>query len=214
MTDFAAARRTMVENQLRTYDITDHTVLTAFETVPRHAFVDERQSAIAYLDRELTARGGKARLLTPMVHARFVQEMNIKAGERALDVGGAGYGAAILAACGTKVVALESDAESARASLAAAGVSDIEVVAGDAGAGAPGKGQFDLIMVHGAAEIAPDSLLALLKDGGRLAIVMGHGRSGRATLFRRIGASFSHARVFDAAAPALAAFNRKSEFTF
>ena len=214
MTDFAAARRTMVENQLRTYDITDHTVLAAFETVQREVFVEGRQSAIAYLDRELTARDGKTRLLTPMVHARFVQALEIRPGETALDVGGAGYGAAILKACGAHVTAVETDADAARVALKTANVADVEVVAGDAGAGAPGKGPFDIIMVHGSAELAPESLLAQLKDGGRLAIVMGHGRSGRATLFRKVGKSVSRARVFDAAAPALPAFNRASEFTF
>jgi protein-L-isoaspartate(D-aspartate) O-methyltransferase len=62
MTDFAAARRTMVDNQIRTYDVTDQSCSGSFETVPREHFVAERQMRdFAYLDREQTARDGQTR---------------------------------------------------------------------------------------------------------------------------------------------------------
>lgn len=214
MTDVSAARNTMVSNQIRTYDVTDFAVLTAFETVPREAFVAEGQANLAYLDREVLARGGRSRLLTPMVLARMVQALDIVAGETALDVNGAGYGAAILAACGARVTALETDPESASASLAAAGVTGVEVVGGEAGEGAPGRGPFNVILVHGAAEVVPEALLAQLADRGRLMIVMGKGRSGRAMLFRKVGKAASGVRVFDAAAPAIPGLARVGEFAF
>jgi protein-L-isoaspartate(D-aspartate) O-methyltransferase len=214
MTDFAAARRTMVENQLRTYDVTDQTLLAAFETVPREAFVAPAQAAFAYLDREVLARDVSTRLLTPMVLARMIQALELNRGEKVLDVGGAGYGAALLNACGVEAVSLDRDPEAVKTSLSNAGVTGVTVVGGHLAEGAAAHGPFDAILVNGSAETEPTALLAQLKDDGALVIVIGHGRSGRARLFKRIGDKFSSARVIDASAPALAEFARKPEFAF
>src|SRR5271157_4663406 len=93
-------RLAMVNGQLRTGDVVDQEVLAAFLDAPR-----------AYLDRETPALGAKTRRLPrPLTLARMVQAAGVKAGDRALDVGGgSGYGAALLNFMGAKVVALESD---------------------------------------------------------------------------------------------------------
>lgn len=214
MTDFAAARRTMVENQIRTYDVTDQTLLASFSSVPREAFVAGTEKATAYLDRLQRARDGKTQLIPPLVVARMIQALELNAGEHVLDVGSCGYGAAVLAGCGVSVVSLENDAAAARAALAEAGIAGVPVVEGAASTPAIAGGPFDAIVVHGAAEVEPKSLLAQLKDGGRLAIVMGTGRSGRVMIFRRLGAVTSQARALDAMAPAMAEFARPETFTF
>lgn len=214
MTDFTAARRTMVDNQIRTYDVSDKVVLAAFETVPREHFVAERDAALAYLDREQTARDGQTRMLAPLVLARLMQALELVPGEKALDVGSAGYGAALLASAGLKVTSVEQNADAARGALSAAGISGVDLIKGDAGAGAPGQAPYDVILVHGAAEVEPEALLRQLRDGGRLGIIMGLGRSGRAMVFRRIGRHISGARAFDAAGPAVAELARKPEFAF
>jgi protein-L-isoaspartate(D-aspartate) O-methyltransferase len=214
MTDFAAARRTMVSNQLRTYDVTDQTLLAAFESVPREVFVAQGEGHKAYLDLEVNARDGKTRLMTPMVTARMIQALELNKGEKVLDVGSAGYGAAVLKACGLEAVALVADAAQARDSLAAAGAGDIPVVAGSYAAGAAAQGPYDAIVVHGAAELEPDGLLAQLKDGGALSIIMLTGKVGRVMVYRRVGKTFSKARAMDGMAPVLESFVRKPEFAF
>ena len=214
MTDFAAARRTMVSNQLRTYDVTDQNLLAAFESVPREAFVVDGQGTVAYLDREVTARDGATRLMTPMLTARMIQALELNKGEKVLDVGSAGYGAAILNAYGMSAVALVADAASAQAALAQAGAAAVPVVAGSYAAGAAAQGPYDAIMVHGSAELEPTGLLGQLKDGGTLAIVMTSGRVGRVMIYRRVGKTVSSARALDGSAPALAEFQRKPEFAF
>ena len=102
----------MVNSQLRTGGIVDKAVLAAFLEAPRQRFVAPEYESLAYLDRELPARGAKVRrLLAPMILARLLQAATVVPTDRALDVaGGSGYGAAILAAMGAKVVLLESDA--------------------------------------------------------------------------------------------------------
>ena len=214
MTDFAAARRTMVENQIRTYDVTDQKLLASFERVPREAFVDVSERATAYLDRPQWARDGKTRMIPPLVVARMIQSLELNAGEHVLDVGSAGYGAAVLKGAGQSVVSLEQDAAATRAALGEAGMGDIAVVEGSAASVAVPGGPFDAIVVHGAAEVEPDGLIGQLKDGGRLVIVMGIGRSGRVMIFRRLGKTVSQARAFDAAAPALGDLKLAEAFSF
>ena len=50
MTDFAPARRIMVDNQLRTSGITDRRLLTAMGEVPRELFVPPARRELAYID--------------------------------------------------------------------------------------------------------------------------------------------------------------------
>jgi protein-L-isoaspartate O-methyltransferase len=97
-----------------------------------------------------------------------------------------------LASAGLKVTSVEQDAGRRARRWAAAGI--IRCTASSRvtlSAGAPGQAPFDVILVHGAAEVEPEALLRQLRDGGRLGIVMGLGRSGRAMVFRRIGATVS-----------------------
>ena len=77
----------MVNSQLRTGGVVDKVVLAAFLEVPRQRFVAPEHESLAYLDRELPARGAKSRrLLAPMVLARMLQAAMVVAGDRALDV--------------------------------------------------------------------------------------------------------------------------------
>ena len=113
MVDMPTARRVMVDNQIRTFDVTDREVLAAFDVVPRDAFVAPGDKAIAYADRILTVGEASARraMLPPLILARLIQALQPVAGERALDVaGGFGYSAAILASIGLDTTAVETDA--------------------------------------------------------------------------------------------------------
>jgi protein-L-isoaspartate(D-aspartate) O-methyltransferase len=159
----------MVNSQLRTGGIVDKVVLAAFLDVPRQRFVASEHESLAYVDRELPARGAKfRRLLAPMVLARMLQAVTVAAGDRALDVaGGSGYGAALLVAMGAKVVLLESDAGAAEAAKAELH-NHVNVVAGPLDGGAAALGPFDLIVVEGAFGVLPDRLIALLADPDRL----------------------------------------------
>src|ERR1700730_10520805 len=142
----------MVNGQLRTGGVVDKGVLAAFLEVPRQRFVAPEHESLAYLDRELPARGAKfRRLLAPMVLARMLQAVTVAAGDRALDVGGgSGYGAALLAAMGAKVVLLESDAGAADAAKSEFhNHVSVTVVGGPLNSAAAALGPFDLIVVEG-----------------------------------------------------------------
>ncbi len=224
MVDMPNARRVMVDNQIRTFDVTNREVLAAFDQVPREIFVDARDRAIAYADRTLIVGEGTARraLLPPLILARLVQALQPQAGELALDVlGGTGYSAAILAATGVETSFLEADSgltALARAALAAAGakVNTLPAQSGisaSAGASLP-TASFDIILINGASEREPKGFFPLLKDGGRLGIVHRDGNAARALVYVKSGGHVSPRRIFDAQAAVLPGFSAEAGFVF
>ncbi|MCB0640967.1 MAG: protein-L-isoaspartate O-methyltransferase [Phaeodactylibacter sp.] len=220
MTDFEAARRVMVDRQLRTRDVTDHAILAAFAAVPREKFVPSGRRNLAYLDDDLPIRGanesGPARsMIDPVVLARMVQALRPDKDDVALVVGCAtGYSAGILSRLAGSVVALEADedlAETANTVLPEIGADNVAVVTGDLAAGYPGEGPYDIILFDGAVEKIPETFFDQLKGDGRLACVVGHGGAAALRLF---GASKGGEGrfVMNAAVAALPGFERQEAF--
>ncbi len=205
----------MVNSQLRTGGIVDKAVLAAFLDVSRQRFVASEHESLAYVDRELPARGAKfRRLLAPMVLARMLQAVTVAAGDRALDVaGGSGYGAALLVAMGAKVVLLESDAGAAEAAKAELH-NHVNVVAGPLYGGATALGTFDLIVVEGAFGVLPERLIALLADPGRLVGIDASSASSQAVVYEKNGGGMSRRVLFETKADVLDGFKPKMSFTF
>jgi protein-L-isoaspartate(D-aspartate) O-methyltransferase len=219
MTDFAAARRNMVDGQVRTADVTDLRIVSAMLEVAREQFVTPAMAGLAYLDLDVPVGEGGAgarRLLKPMVLAKLIQAAELGATERVLDVGCAtGYSAAILARIAGQVIALEQDAALARAAgEALAQQPNVAVVEGALTEGWPQAAPYDAILMEGATEIAPEKLLGQLKDGGRLVCVLGAGPGAKAYLYHRSGGEIGGRPLFDAAAPVLPGFVKPLEFAF
>ena len=217
MADYAQARRVMVDRQVRTADVTDLRIISALLEVPREVFVPAARRAIAYLDLDVPVNESGRVLLKPMVLAKLLQAADIGETDRVLDVGCAtGYSAGVLAKLAGDVVALE-DAALARGAgetLAQIGAKNLSVVSGALAAGWAERAPYDVIVLEGAAEVVPDSLLSQLKDGGRLVAVVGFGPMGKATLYRRAGGHATAQPVFDAAAPPLPGFIKPAAFVF
>src|SRR5271165_4507187 len=138
-------RLNMVNGQLLTGGIVNRAVLAAFLETPRERFVAPAYASLAYLDRDLPALGAKSRrLLLPLTLARMLQAAGVRPGERVLDVGGgSGYGAALLAHMGAKVVALETDPGAvAAARTELSGRADVSVIEGPLEAGVGDLGPF------------------------------------------------------------------------
>ena len=216
MIDTAAARRMMVDGQVRTADVTDPDLLAAMQAVPRELFVPPDLAAQAYRDGEISLGRGRA-LLRPMVLAKLIQAANVRSGDHVLDVGcGAGYSSAVLSRLGASVVALEQDAElwrAAKEALIAADARQVQLVAGPLTAGWPAAAPFDVILFEGSTEIVPSVFGGQLKPQGRLAAILGSG-PGRAIIYRRIEGQLVGRSVFNAAAPVLPGFAAPATFVF
>jgi protein-L-isoaspartate(D-aspartate) O-methyltransferase len=207
----------MVNSQLRTGGVVDKVVLAAFLEVPRQRFVAPEHESLAYLDRELPARGAKSRrLLAPMVLARMLQAVTLVASDRALDVGGgSGYGAAVLAAIVAKVVVLESDAGAAEAAKSHFhNHVNVDVIVGPLDSGAAALGPFDLIVVEGAFGLFPDRLVGLLADPGRLVGIDASSEQSQAIVYEKNGGAISRRVLFETKADILDGFRPSVSFAF
>jgi protein-L-isoaspartate(D-aspartate) O-methyltransferase len=221
MTDYAAARRNMVEGQLRTNKVTDRRLLDALSEIPRERFVPEAQRGVAYVDEDLPIGRGRF-LMEPMVLARLIQLADIQPDDKVLDVGaGTGYAAAILARLAARVVALESDpslAETAKRCLGELKIGNVTVVSGELSKGQAQQGPYQVILVNGGVERIPPAIADQLSEGGRLVAVVGPAQGaagkGRATLMQRLGGVGSSRIVFDASVAPLPGFQTEPGFVF
>jgi len=217
MGDLASARINMVDGQILTNDVQDPHVLQAMRTVLREKFLPASDAARAYADVETPLEGGRA-ILMPLTFARLLQLAEVGTGDLVLDIGCAtGYSAAVLAELADSVVALESDADlaaQATETLSALDVDNVAVVQGPLSKGYAAEAPYDVIFVNGSVEEVPQDLTAQLAPGGRLVVIIGTGRVGRATVLTKTGKKTGQREAFDAAAAALPDFRRDAAFSF
>lgn len=212
MQDFGAARRAMIDSQLRPEGVVDAAVVNAIASLPREDFVPGSARALAYGDRPVPLGNGRA-LAPPAVTGRLLNELDPRTGERALVVGaGSGYSAALLDVLGLKVTALESDRE--LASKARAASPGIDVIEGDLAAGYPGAAPYDIILIDGAVEHIPQAITAQLVEGGRIAAVLNDRGVGRLAVGRNSGGRVGLRTIADADVALLPGFERPKAFTF
>ena len=216
MLDFAAARRNMLESQLRPSQITDPELLAAMGELPRERFVPESLRGIAYIDEDIPIGGGRF-LMEPVVLARLLQLAQIGKTDRALDVGcGPGYATAVLARLCHSVVGLERDPALAREAaerLRELGLGNVQMVEGALEQGYAARAPYDVILLGGAVEEVPVMITDQLAEGGRLvAVLRPRGAVGRTTLITRRGGLLARRSVHDAAILPLPGFAKPKAF--
>src|SRR5215207_1411383 len=169
-------RKRMVEKQIAARGIRDLALLEAFRTVPRDAFVDAGFEEFAHADGPLPIGEGQT-ISQPYVVALMIEAVELKLGDRVLEVGaGSGYAAAIMSRVAGRVFAIERHAslvEQARRRFAKLGYKNIDLRAGDGTQGWPEAAPFDAIIVSAGGPEVPASLKTQLAVGGRLVIPVG-----------------------------------------
>jgi protein-L-isoaspartate(D-aspartate) O-methyltransferase len=184
----AAARRAGVE---------DPRVLAAVAAVPRAAFVPEDVRGEVGLDRPLRTEEGQT-TSQPSLIASMVAALELTGTERVLEVGtGYGYQAALLAHLAGEVHTVErfpALAARARENLAATGLSDVHVVAGDGTRGLPEHAPYDAIIVAAATSELPPALGEQLVEGGRLVAPVGPTDRQEVRLYERRGDGLTELR--------------------
>ncbi|MBN2580169.1 MAG: protein-L-isoaspartate(D-aspartate) O-methyltransferase [Pirellulales bacterium] len=173
---FRAARRRMVETQMRRRDIDDPRVLKVMGKVPRQCFVPENEKYAAYDDRPLPIGYGQT-ISQPYIVALMTQLARPKPEDRALEVGaGCGYQSAVLAELSKEVYAIEIIgplAAAAKKRLAELGYRNVTLRCGDGYQGWKEHAPFDVILVTAAPEHVPQPLVDQLAVGGRMVIPVG-----------------------------------------
>ncbi|HVF83986.1 MAG TPA: protein-L-isoaspartate O-methyltransferase [Sphingomicrobium sp.] len=191
--DYQKARRAMIDSQLRPEAVTDSLVIAAMATVPREQFVPEEVRQLAYMDRPVPLGEGRF-LMPPATLGRMLTEMEARPGERALVIGpGAAYAAAVLSEMGLEVRSLTD---------------------GDLTQGLAGGGPYDVIILDGAVEFVPETIVAQLAEGGRLGTCLLDSGVQRLVIGRRAGGVFGLKTFADASAAPLPGFAKPPAFIF
>ena len=184
-------RFNMVEQQIRTWDVLDTDVLDLLHTLKRENFVPPVQREFALMDVELPlssiAPSATGELMwSPKMEARVAQDVDLHGFEQVLEVGsGSGYLTALLASRSAQVTSVEinpSLAKFAAANLAKAGISNATVETGDAARVWTAHAPYDVIVFTGSMEVMPDDVLAQLKPGGKIFVILGKAPVMRAQL--------------------------------
>ena len=189
---FAAARRAMIDSQLRTSGVNAEWVLRRMDHVPREDFVPASARGFAYIDRAIALGDGRF-LAAPTVHGMMLQEARPTRADNALVVdGGSGYLVELLRPL---VGSLEA-------------VSPAEALAGRR------RGNFSLLLVDGAVEQLPPALTRRLAEGAR--VLTGWLRDGVTCLAygRNTGGDVALLALGEMGIPALPEFARPKGWSF
>ncbi len=186
--DFESARRTMVEQQVRPWEVLDPRVLATVGNLRREDFVAPRHRKLAYADLEIPLEHGEV-MLKPILEGRLLQALEIAAEHEVLEVGtGSGYLTACLGQLARAVTSIDLHGdfvERARGRLEAAGCAGIKLQQADALAFEPGR-QFDAVAITGAVAEIPSRFLDWVRPGGRLFVVRGRSPVQEAVLLTRL----------------------------
>ena len=199
--DFTAARKAMVDSQVRVNDVTDRDLQTAMLGVERETFCAPERAYAAYVDGSVEIAGDR-RLMPARDLGKLLQAAEAKEGERVLAIA-APYAAAVLADMGLKATAQEADQavfDVVGEALAKAGVetalAPLDQPVGD---------NWDLIVCEGGVPAIPAAWGAALRPGGRMVLVERTGAVGKAALFLKGREGLSRRELFDSAPAILAA---------
>ncbi len=185
-----AARRRMVEHQMRARGLVDERVLAVMEEVPRERFVPGVPPEEAFSDRALSIELGQT-ISQPFMVAAMTIELDVRPGHRVLEIGtGSGYQTAVLSRLAGEVWTVERLAalqEQARRLLEELGFANVHWRVGDGTLGWPEEAPFDRIMVTAGAPGVPPPLVEQLAEEGRLVVPVGGESEQLLTVVRRRG---------------------------
>lgn len=191
--DTAAARKAMIDSQLRTSGVNEDFVLARMLHVPREDFLPKDKAALAYIDRSI-ALGGDSHLASPLFYGKLLLEAAPRPTDRALVVeGGTGYLAELLHPLVSEVTTIS---------------------AADAAAGNLPEGTFSLVLIDGAIEELPGSFGEAVEENGLIVSGLMLRQVTRLASGRKVMGRIALSPVEDIGIPVLAAFNRPKGWTF
>ncbi len=163
------ARFNMIEQQIRTWEVLDSTVLDLLFEVKREEFVPPEYRSVAFADLEVPLGHGES-MMAPKLEARILQELGVQPHEEVYEVGtGSGYLTALLARRARHVTSAEIHPDlraRAAANLRAAGVTNVTLLEGDSARAPLSDCAYDVIVLTGSTPILPQAFLDRLKPGG------------------------------------------------
>ncbi len=183
------ARRQMVDQQVRAWDVLNADILEVLRTVPREQFVPVGYEALAFADIEIPIGHGES-MMTPTFEGKLLQALNLNASDSVLEIGtGSGFLAACLTHLAGEITSVDIHDDflkTAAENLKGSGTRDVDLVAMDATKDLP-SAQYDAIAVTGSIQSFDPRFVMSLKPGGRLFVVVGDSPAMDARLITRTG---------------------------
>ena len=191
--DFSAARKAMIDSQLRTSGVNEPFVLARMAEVAREDFVPAASRAVAYIDRAIPLDNGR-RLAAPLFYGMALAEAKPASGDRVLIVdSGAGYLPELLRPLVTSVETIAPE---------------------EAVAATRKKGDFTLLVVDGAVEELPATLIRRLEPGARVVTGLVANGVTRLAIGRRSGDDVALLPLAEIGIPRLGEFDRPKGWSF
>lgn len=216
--DFATARRKMLDQQIRPWEVTDERVLDFIARTPREEYAPAEYRTLAYADMNIPLGHGQV-MLAPKLEGRLLQALDVRPKDKVLEVGsGSGYMTALLAGLAAHVYSVElvpELAQQAKERLAAHGIGNVSVEVGDASRGWPAHAPYDAILVTGSMPLLPASLRDQLAPGGRLVAVVGYAPAMEVLRISRLDQyNWSESSLFETVIPRLVNAPEPPKFVF
>jgi len=210
------ARRQMVKQQVRVWNVSNQEVLNVLDSVAREQFVPAGCEDVAYADTEIPLAHGQV-MLRPIIEGRVLQALAPGTGDTVLEIGtGTGYLTACLARMSASVTSIDIHEDfiaTASRNLETAEIENASVQCMDAMAELP-EGDFDAIAVTGSVRRIDERFVNALKPGGRLFLVVGESPIMSALLISRNGDDLQQSVLFETDIPALENIAEESVFFF
>ena len=214
--DKAYARRQMVRQQVRTWDVFDDETLAVLSRLDRHEFVPSEFADLAYAETSIPLPHDQE-MMAPLIEGRLLQALDPGAGDRVLEIGsGSGFLTACLASLAESVVSIDIFDDLTRMSagnLEKAGIDNVELLTRDAMQELP-KGEFDVIAVTGSMPDFDERFVSALAPAGRLFVIIGEAPVMEARLVRRVDSGIEQEVLFETCIKPLVHATRDSSFVF
>lgn len=216
--DFATARRKMLDQQIRPWEVNDERVLDIIARTPREDYAPAEYRTLAYADMNIPLGHGHV-MLAPKLEGRLLQALEVRPQDKVLEIGsGSGYMTALLAGLAGQVYSVEivpELAQQAKQKLAEHGINNVTVEVGDAARGWPAHAPYDAILVTGSLPLLPASLRDQLAPGGRLVVVVGRAPAMEALRIARLDQyNWSETSLFETVIPPLSNAPEPPKFVF
>lgn len=216
--NFEQARRNMVEQQVRPWEVLDARVLNLFETIQREDFVPVRYRKMAFTDMNIPLDHGEV-MMKPVVEGRMLQAVDLQPDETVLEIGtGSGFVTACLAHLASEVVSVDIHAsfnEAAGRRLQEQGIDNVSLFTGDVMQGWQPEQAQDVVVVTGSVPAIPEAFLGWVNPGGRLFCITGQSPAMEAMLLTRIDATeWRRESLFETDLPPLVNSVKPPEFEF
>ncbi len=208
----------MIEQQIRTWEVLDQSVLDLLNEIHREDFVPDNYKNLAFADIRIPI-GHEQTMMMPKVEARLLQSLDIQQNESVLEVGtGSGYLTALLAKRGSKITSLDiypDFIEASRERLARHSIDNVELIARDVYDFLSEKQHYDVVVLTASLPKMDERFIDLLNDEGRLFVITGESPVMEAKLITRTDESgWSYESLFETDLPAITGALKDEQFSF